>query len=130
MKIKNQFIILTMLIVVGGCSKHKEPIELIDEFELARTEAKFNESIASAEESSLKKLPTIEVITFFSEPVPSHFYALHTENGFDMTTATIGNSPVRELPTFNTKVDLPEEATRTQVILDLDYLRGDEHNHD
>lgn len=129
MLIKNQiFLLLMATLSLTACSKYKDPAALIEEYENSRIDQIFATAIAEAEIISNQKSEHVDLITFYDEPVPPHFYDLHVNNGFDMANAKIGSSPIRTLPTVETKVDLPEGATRTDVKLNLEYV-VDPHDH-
>lgn len=118
-------------IILTGCSS-KTPMELINEYESQIADKQLNEAIADAEILSKTKNPEVQLITFYSEIVPPHFFELHRNNGLDVSGVEIGYPTRPNLPTLETKVDLPAEANRTIATMDpitSESFMTDRHNH-
>lgn len=125
--------LVSSALFLSGCSE-KTPSELIQEYENKLADQKLTEAIVAAELLSKTKEPEVNLITFHSEPVPPYFIELHKENGLDVSSVETGYAPRPNLPTVNTQIDLPSEATRTIATMDAvtaenATLGHDNHNH-
>ena len=118
-----------VVVFISGCSNNKTPIELINEYEYSLAEQQMEDAIKSAEELSKTRLPEVNLITFYSEKVPPHFYDLHQKNGLDVSNVEVGYAPRPTLQNYDMEVDLPEGAIRTEVKLDTPTTESITHQH-